>query len=463
MTRSRRAVLRSGAGAFALGALAGCLSEPGADSGAGEDGYASFFALADWSNHVVGDEMEIENPVETGEMGHGWEPPVDLQREIAESAAFIYLDSPEFAWAQDVAADLEAEDVTLIDALQGLESQLLPVDRGSDDDREPQDEYDDDPAEVQIAEFDIYDRRTGEEVGYWHGELDHWHGGVPDVVLDQHVAIEGVFEDEQGRVLPLGKDEPFQLEARIVDGADPDVLEIEPQGDHVEFHGVETGRTMVVFELVADGEVVWDTSEDNASVAVVEEPDDESTEFADPHAWVDPVLAQEMVETIATGLGELDSDSAEQYEENAADYTDRMAEIDEQFEELAENATREVAVVAGHDSFQYLEERYGFEFRTPVGVSPDAVESSEDVSELIGVVEEHDIETILYDPFETQNPGDDVPQMVDVLLDETDATGSEPITAAGGTLQEWTERGYGWIEQMEEINLPSLAKALDAE
>ncbi|TYL36651.1 zinc ABC transporter substrate-binding protein [Natronococcus pandeyae] len=462
MTHSRRAVLRSGAGALALGALAGCLSEPDGDSGGGEDGYASFFALADWSTHVVGDEMEIENPIETGEMGHGWEPPVDLQREIAESQVFIYLDSPEFAWAQDVAADLEAEDVALIDALEGLESQLLPVDRGGDDDREPEDEYDDDPAEVQVAEFEIYDRRTGEEVGYWHGS--HWHGGVPDVVLDQHVAIEGVFEDEQGRVLPLGEDEPFRLEARIADGADPDVLEIEPQGDHVELHGAETGRTMIIFELVVDDETVWDTSEDNASVAVVEESEeDESAEFADPHVWVDPVLAQEMVETIATGLGELDPDNAELYEENAAEYTERMAEVDQQFEELAENATREVAVIAGHDSFQYIEERYGFELHTPVGVSPDAVESSEDISELIGVVEEHDIDTILYDPFETQNPDDDVPQMVDVLLDETDATDSAPITAAEGTTQEWNEQGYGWIEQMEEINVPSFSQALGAE
>jgi zinc transport system substrate-binding protein len=461
MTRSRRAVLRSSAGALSLGVLAGCLSEPDGEGGDADEGYAAFFTLADWTEQLVGDELTIENPVETGEMGHGWEPPVDLQREITESAFFVYLDSPEFAWAQDVAADLESEDVELIDALEAVEGQLIPMDRETDEDREPVEEYDDDPTAVDVAEFELYDGRTGEEVAYWHD--DHWHGGIPDVPLDGRIAIEGVFEDAEGRVLPLGENEPFALEATVPDGADADAIEIEPQGDRVELHGLEEGRTMVVFELVADGEVVWDTSADNASVAVVEGDDEESTEFADPHVWVDPVLAQEMVETIAAELGEIDPDNADTYEENAADYTDRMDDVHQQLEEVAENATRDVAVLAGHQSFGYLEERYDFEIRTPVGVSPDAVESSEDVSELIELIEDEDIDTILYDPFETPDPETDVPQMVEVLLDETDATDAEPVTPAEGTTGEWNEQGHGWVEQLEEITIPSLAKALGAE
>ena len=459
MTRSRRAVLRSSAGALSLGVLAGCLSEPDDEGGDADEGYAAFFTLADWTEQIVGDELTIENPVETGEMGHGWEPPVDLQREITESAFFVYLDSPEFAWAQDVAADLESEDVPLIDALKAVESQLIPMDRETDDDRDPVEEYDDDPDAVEVAEFELYDGRTGEEVAYCHD--DHWHGGVPDVPLDGRIAIEAVFEDAEGRVLPLGEDKPFALEATVPDGADADAIEIESQGDRVEFHGLEEGRTMVVFELVADDEVVWDTSADNLSVAVAEDDDEEATEFADPHVWVDPVLAQEMVETIAAELGEIDPDNADTYEENAADYTDRMDDVHRELEEVAENASRDVAVLAGHDSFGYLEERYDFEIRTPVGVSPDAVESSEDVSELIEAIEDEDIDTVLYDPFESTDG--DVPQMVEVLLDETDATDAEPITPAEGTTEEWNEQGYGWVEQLEEITVPSLATALGAE
>ncbi|SDQ90624.1 metal ABC transporter substrate-binding protein [Natronobacterium texcoconense] len=463
MKLSRRSLLGSSAGALAVGA-AGCLSEPGGDGDSGEqEGYAAFFALWDWTDEIVGDEMEVTNPVDVGEMGHGWEPPADLQRNVAGSDVFVYLDTAEFSWAQNVAGEIADEDVDtmLIDAMDGLENQLLPLDRDVEDDREPSGD-DFDPDAVTISGFDVYDGQTGDETAYWHG--DHWHGDLPLVPIGGSAAVEGVFEDDEGRVLPLGEAEQFQFDARIVDGANEDVLEIESEGDRVVFHGNDVGRTRIVFELVADGEVLWDTSADNMTAEVVEElPDDTAPDFYDPHVWADPVLAQRMVETIADGLGEADPDNAELYEDNAAAYADRLAEVHEQFEQLAADAERDVAVLAGHDSFQYIEERYDFEIHTPVGISPDAAETESDISESISVVEKHDIDTILYDPFETPDPDEDVPRMVELLLENTDAEEYAPVTPAEGTTAEWSEQGWGWVEQMEEVTIPSLRQALGAE
>ncbi|RQG97688.1 metal ABC transporter substrate-binding protein [Natrarchaeobius chitinivorans] len=467
MNLSRRSVLKTGGGALAGTAFAGCLNEPGNGSDDGNPsgtGYAAFFALWDWAEHVGGDEMTFENPVEVGQMGHGWEPPADIQRNIADSDVFIYFDTAEFSWAQNVATDLETDydDVTVIDAMDGLEDQLLPIDRDADDGREPATDYDFDSDTVSIGGFDVYDGQTGEEVAYWHG--DHWHGDLPEVPLEGSATVEGIFEDDEGRVLPLGEDEPFEIDARIVDGASEDVVEIESHGDRIEFHALEVGRTRVVFELVADGDPIWDTSNDNITVEVVEELEEsDAPEFYDPHVWVDPVIAQDVVETIADGLAEVDPDNAETYEENAAAYTDRLDDVDRQFEELADDAERDVAVLAGHDSFQYIEHRYDFEIHTPVGIAPDAAETESDISEAIEVVEEHDIETILYDPFETPNPDEDVPQMVELLLENTSAEEYAPLTPAEGTTQEWSDQDWGWIEQMEEVNIPSLRNALGAE
>ncbi|TYT60610.1 metal ABC transporter solute-binding protein, Zn/Mn family [Natrialba swarupiae] len=472
MDISRRSVLKASGGTLAGAAVAGCLSEPdagesnegGDDDGNGPTGYAAFFALWDWANHVGGDEMTFVNPIEAGEMGHGWEPPADIQRDIADSDVFVYLDTAEFSWAQNVATDLETDydDVTLIDAMAGLESQLLAVDRDPEDDREPARDHEFDPDAVDVAGFDVYDGQSGEEVAYWHG--DHWHGELPEVPLEGSATVEGVFEDDEGRVLPLGDDEQFQIDARIIDGANEDVLEIESHGDHVEFHALDVGRTRVVFELVADGEVLWDTSADNMTAEVVEElSESDAPEFYDPHVWVDPIIAQDVVETIADGLAEVDPDNAETYAENAAAYNERLDEVDRQFEDLAAEADRDVAVLAGHDSFQYIEHRYDFEIHTPVGISPDAAETESDISEAISIVEEHDIDTILYDPFETPNPDEDVPQMVEVLLENTDAEEYAPLSPAEGTTEEWNEQEWGWIEQMEEINIPSLRQALGAE
>ncbi|ELY38495.1 metal ABC transporter solute-binding protein, Zn/Mn family [Natronorubrum tibetense] len=460
MNRTRRSVLQSGAGVLALSTLAGCLSEPDSDTAGG--GYAAFFALQDWAEQVAGDEMSFENPIPTGEMGHGEEPPADIQRDIVDGDVFVYLDTVEFDWAQDIAADIETDydHVTLIDGMAGLESQLLPL--GDDDsdgaDRQP-DEYDDDPADVSVRTFDVYHRPSGTEVAYWHTSADHWHGELPEIPVGGTTAVDGVFEDADGRVLPLGEDEPFQLDARVVDGADEDVLEIESEGDHVVFRGLEIGRTRIVFELVADGEVVWDTSADNMSADVVE--DAEPPESYDPHVWVDPVLAGEIVETIADGLAEADPDSAEVYEENAAEYVDRLEAVHQQFDELSANAERDVAVLAGHDSFQYIEHRYGFEIHTAQDISPDAGVTSGDLANTIEIIDDNDIETILYDPFE----GDEgaLPTDVEHLLENSDAENAEPISPAEGTTQEWEDDGWGWVEQMEELNLPSLRKALGAE
>ncbi|RQG90242.1 zinc ABC transporter substrate-binding protein [Natrarchaeobius halalkaliphilus] len=467
MTLSRRSVLTCGGAALVGSSLGGCLSEPNESDPNGSDGtskgYAAFFALWDWAKHVSGEEMGFENPIEAGEMGHGWEPPADIQREIADSDVFIYLDTAEFSWAQTIASDLEMDydDVTVIDGMADLENELLPIDRETDDDREPATDYDFDPDSVSIGGFDVYDGQSGEEVAYWHG--DHWHGSLPPIPLDGYATVEGVFEDGDERVLPLGEDEQFRIDARIVDGANEDVVEITSRGDRVELHGLETGRTRIVFELVGDGDVVWDTSDDNITTETVEELDESTApEFYDPHVWVDPVIAQDIVRTIADGLADVDPDNATVYEEHAATYTDRLADVDRQFEELVEEASRDVAVLAGHDSFQYIEHRYEFDIHTPVGISPDAAETESDISETIRVVDEHGIDTILYDPFETPNPDEDVPQMVELLLEGTDAEEYAPLTPAEGTTAEWNEQNWGWVEQMEEINIPSLRRALGA-
>ena len=461
MNQTRRSVLKAGGGLAALGSIAGCLSDPFQSGGGSGIGYANFFALWDWAENVTGDEYSFENPVETGSMGHGWSPDGDITREIASSDIFIYFDTPEFSWAQDVAGELRADydDVRVVDAMRGLEPYLIPFNPDPIPEPDHGREY---PEEsLQLLEWDIIDLRSDQRLGYWH--TDHWHGGIPDVELDDSVPVGIVLQDDDGYVVPLGDDEEYQLNAHIADGEDESVAEVESHGDHVEFHGRELGSTAAVFEIRRGDEIVYETTDEPSSFEVVESIEGEGAEdFHDPHVWADPVLAQRVVDTIADELAGLDPENAEMYEANAESYNERLDAVHQELETVAEEAELDIAIFAAHDSFQYVERRYEFELHTPTGISPDANVSPGDIGDMLDLIEEHDIDTVLYDPFESANPGEEVPQMVETIYENSDVEDAEPLTPVEGTTADWDEEGYGWIEQMEEINIPSLRAALKA-
>jgi len=398
MNPTRRDVLKAGAGAAAAGSLAGCLDILGVETGSDADGYTMFFPLQALAEGVAGDEMTFDNPVGTGRMGHGWSPPANLVPDIVDTEAFIYLDSPEFPWAQDVAETLERDhpdDVRVIDLLTGVQSMLI----------EPGESHDHDGHEEEDGHH--------EEDGHDHQEEDDHDGHEKE---DSHHEEDG-HDDHQ-------KEDDH-------DGHE------EKEGDH-------------------DGH----EEEDGDHGGHEEEGGDHDHDaFYDPHCWLDPLIAREMVDRLAEEFADIDSDSDGVYEENAADYRERITGVHGEFLEVVNDAELDVAVLAGHDSFGYLEHRYGFELATPTGVSANAEVSQRDLQGLIETIEDNGIDTILYDAFEA--PAEEYPQMVDTLLENTDATDAMPVSPVSGTTESWNDRGWGWVEQMTELNLPALEAALN--
>lgn len=350
MNATRRDILRGSAGALAGGALAGCLGSVGLGSSEGNDGYAAFFTLADFSRQVAGGEFDIENPVPAGAMGHLWDEPQGLREDVLITDAFVYLGVEGYqGWALDTARTAEAEgsDIVLIDALEGVD--LLG-----------------------------YGGNERADEGDGHG---HEEDGDHDEESDSH-------EDEE---------------------------------DH-EDHG--------------HGDY-------------------------DPHFWLDPLRARNSVGTIAGGLSEADPDDETTYEENAEAYGERLQELHERFENELESRDHDVAVVAGHDSYQYLADRYDFEIRSPVGVQPDAEPSEVEIADTVELIDGEGIDAILYNYFES--PDGNPPRAANVIVEESDASEAVAVSPVEGTTEEWNEKGYGYVEQMEEINLPAFKRALGAE
>lgn len=125
------------------------------------------------------------------------------------------------------------------------------------DDEENGDEDDDETETYDIAEFELLDRDHDEEVtAYIHD--DHWHGSPLVVPHDDNLSLGAYIETEDGEEIDF--DDGYELDAEVVEGAN-EIVEIDSHGDHIHVHGEEEGFTDLVFQLVAEGDVVYETPE----------------------------------------------------------------------------------------------------------------------------------------------------------------------------------------------------------
>lgn len=106
----------------------------------------------------------------------------------------------------------------------------------------------------EIGEFEMIDRDTGNVTAYVHG--DHWHGELPEVHEGEHISLGAYIEDDHGHEIELGDE--YQLGVSFAEGAD-DIVSLDEHGDHVHIEGDEEGSTEVVFELIHDDHVDYET------------------------------------------------------------------------------------------------------------------------------------------------------------------------------------------------------------
>ena len=107
----------------------------------------------------------------------------------------------------------------------------------------------------------------------------------------------------------------------------------------------------------------------------------------DPHTWLDPVLAQQMVDQILTAVVAIDSKNESVYKANAKVLKDRFAQLDKAFETgLATCANQELII--SHDAYGYLVRRYNFKAHTITGFSPHDEPSAKILAELKKEAEE---------------------------------------------------------------------------
>ncbi|MFC7071150.1 metal ABC transporter substrate-binding protein [Halobaculum lipolyticum] len=173
----------------------------------------------------------------------------------------------------------------------------------------------------------------------------------------------------------------------------------------------------------------------------------------DPHFWMDPTRVRTATATVRDALSEVDPDAADAHAANAESFRASLTALDERLAALVGDAPRDTVFVAGHDSFGYLAERYGLHVEALTGVGPDDQPTTRDVERAREVVETHDLRFVCADPIESQRAADQI-------VAETAAEEVLPLTAIPGLTAEWAAEDWGYLDVMENVNLPTLERVL---
>ncbi|MCB0909290.1 MAG: zinc ABC transporter substrate-binding protein [Nocardioidaceae bacterium] len=137
----------------------------------------------------------------------------------------------------------------------------------------------------------------------------------------------------------------------------------------------------------------------------------------DPHFWQDPLKMAAVADTVADELATIDPAHADDYRANAAQLRADLEALDQEYAAGLTGCARSTVVVS-HDAFGYLS-RYGLEFESIAGLSPDAEPTPADLARLQALITTDGITTVfgerLASPKMAQTLADDMGVSMEVL------------------------------------------------
>jgi len=197
--------------------------------------------------------------------------------------------------------------------------------------------------------------------------------------------------------------------------------------------------------------VTVDSSQGISSLLAGTEEEREEESLFDPHVWLDPALAGQQVDNIKDGLAQADPSNKSFYETNAAHYKQELADLDEEFREgLASCKSRNM--IASHNAFTYLANRYDLNIVSISGLSPNEEPSPKRLAEIADFARQNNVKYIFFE------------MLVQPRLSETIAreVGAQTLVfnPLEGLTDEEIAQGENYLS-VQRKNLSNLRTALD--
>ncbi len=124
---------------------------------------------------------------------------------------------------------------------------------------------------------------------------------------------------------------------------------------------------------------------------------DHEVHALDPHVWLDPVNAGDMVNVIARALATIDPENGKRYERNAAALRQQLAALDD---ELAKTLApvKKAPFIVFHDGYQYFEKRYELNGAGSITVNPEQKPSAQRLQALRDKVRQSGVVCVFAEP-----------------------------------------------------------------
>jgi len=180
---------------------------------------------------------------------------------------------------------------------------------------------------------------------------------------------------------------------------------------------------------------------------------EDEAHITDPHIWLSPVLASQMVDKIVAGFVQADPTHAASYTANAEALKASLAALDTNYRQsLAQCASRDI--VTSHAAFAYLADAYNLNQVAISGLSPEEEPSAQQLAQIANFARERGIKYIFFESLIS-------PRLAQTIATEIGAQ-TLVLDPIEGIAQTDIEAGENYISVMER-NLTNLTTALQCQ
>lgn len=122
----------------------------------------------------------------------------------------------------------------------------------------------------------------------------------------------------------------------------------------------------------------------------------------DPHAWLDPVLAQSYVSIIEKKLAAISPENASYFRENTSLLNEKLRGEHRAYQDSLKACSRK-SILVSHNSFQYVANRYGFIVIPVAGFSPNDEPTAKEFGSLMETAKDQQFSHIFLEDLVSQS------------------------------------------------------------